>query len=159
MCFYYLINLRCSYSIEHALKCYKIHLVFYFAARNQYGPIVFFLNIFLLADDYVLQAFMVEKTSFKGDWEMATHDISMTVGETIGSGGMRQCFHATIRGFPPQYAVEAPHGWVAKFYRKEVPGESYNLCRKVWNFFAELKCRFSLRNWYWCHRQHRFVLF
>ena len=82
-----------------------------------------------------MQAFLVEKASFKGFWEMATHDISITVGEPIGSGGMRQCFHASIRRFPPQFGVEAPYGWVAKFYKKEVPGESYDLCRKVGFFF------------------------
>ena len=38
---------------------------------------------------------------------MATHDISITVRETIWSGGVQQCFHATFQRFPPQYAVEA----------------------------------------------------
>ena len=63
-----------------------------------------------------------KKAYFKGDWEMATHDISITVRETIWGGGMHQCFHATIRRFPSQYTVEATHSWVAKFYKKEVPG-------------------------------------
>lgn len=79
-----------------------------------------------------MQAFHVDKVTFKGEWDIAPNDIGITIKELIDSWGMRECFKAVISNFPPHFAVQGPDGWVAaKFYKPEVPGNEYDLCRKV----------------------------
>jgi len=73
----------------------------------------------------------VDKVTFKGEWDIAPHDIRITTKELIGSGGMRDCYKAVIANFPPHFPVVATNGWVAKFYKHQISGNAYDLCRKV----------------------------
>ena len=43
-------------------------------------------------DEYSIQAFRVDKLTFKGEWDNAPQDIGITMKELIGSGGMRDCY-------------------------------------------------------------------
>ena len=82
-------------------------------------------------DEYSIQAFRVDKLTFKGEWDNAPQDIGITMKELIGSGGMRDCYRVVISNLPPHFPVLASDGWVAKFYKKDVSGNAYDLCRKV----------------------------
>ena len=39
-------------------------------------------------DEYLIQAFRVDKLTFKGEWDNAPQDIGIMMKELIGSGGM-----------------------------------------------------------------------
>ena len=82
-------------------------------------------------DTFLVQAFKVDKLNFKGKWELASQETVITLGELIGKEGMRECYAAYVQKFPLEFDVEAPDGWVAKFYMANVPGSSSDLCRKV----------------------------
>ena len=84
-----------------------------------------------MIDENLIQAFRVDKLTFKGEWDNAPHDIRITMKELVGSGGMRDCYRVVISNLPPHFPVLASDGWVAKFYKNDVSGNAYDLCRKV----------------------------
>ena len=75
-------------------------------------------------DTFSIQAFIVDKR--EGKWEIPRKGVVIKLGDSIGRGGMRECYEAQISHLPEQYDGLAPNGWVAK-----VPGNTYDLCRKV----------------------------
>ena len=82
-------------------------------------------------DTFVIQAFTLEKSNFKGKWEISQQEVVINLKEFIGRGGMRNCYRAENSNFPKEFDVPAPNGWVAKVHRTEEPGKTYDLCRKV----------------------------
>ena len=94
-------------------------------------------------DEYLIQAFRVDKLTFKGEWDNAPHNIGITMQELVGRGGMQDCYKVSISNFPPHFHVSAPDGWVAKVYQKDVSGNAYDLCRKVSVSFSLFKSSYS----------------
>ena len=80
-------------------------------------------------DTFSIQAFIVDKR--EGKWEIPRKGLVIRLGDSIGRGGMRECYEAQISHLPEQYDGLAPNGWVAKVDIGNVPGNTYDLCWKV----------------------------
>ena len=101
------------------------------------------LSCLCVIDEFLIQAFRVDKVTFRGEWDIAPHDVSITIKQLVGSGGMRDSYKVVIVNVPPHFPVLATDGWVAKFYRNQISGNANDLCRKVRVSFSLFKSRYG----------------
>lgn len=66
-----------SYSLHACIEMLHDPFCIFVATRNWYGTIVFLKNSFLIGRRLCFSSLPGTKPSFKGEWEMATHNTSM----------------------------------------------------------------------------------